>query len=160
MLLVLSDENHGLRVQEATFADHLASWVRPGRLDSELAAGESPESRSALATRATVLVRPHHRRLLAKSLTRVLSDAARPGRSIRGSRVSVARRNVLGAAGQLRELIERLLQPAPLPSRGLAALELLLTDGAGPIYNPNSNEDLRAAVGAVLDALEPLNDYS
>jgi hypothetical protein len=32
----------------------------------------------------------------------------------------------------------------------------LLTDGAGPLYNPGSTTDLRSALGDVLRQLDPL----
>ena len=42
----------------------------------------------------------------------------------------------------------------PVYARGVARLQLLLTDGSGPLYAPQRTGELRAEVEAILDALE------
>jgi hypothetical protein len=60
---------------------------------------------------------------------------------------------VIAAEGDIRQLIAALRAAQPVSARGVAIAELLLTDGAGPLYL-RSNE-VGLAVG-VRDALRYL----
>ena len=55
--------------------------LRASALDQELAAGTSPEATVALAVHAGRLCRPAQRRLLARSLTRIVAASELPARA-------------------------------------------------------------------------------
>jgi hypothetical protein len=66
---------------------------------------------------------------------------------------------VAAAESSLRLLVDCLRAPLPVPARGVALANLLLTDGTGPLYSPLSTVDLADAVaeaGALLDPASPL----
>jgi hypothetical protein len=110
--------------------------------------------------RAQLLVQPSMRRLLARRVRQVLADARGDGYPrFLDPRIPVQRNRVVAAADALQMLVERLLLPGPVPARGVAVARLLLTDGAGPLYNPSSPDDLRARVLAAVDQLEPLSNW-
>ena len=50
-------------------------------------------------------------------------------------------------------LAHRLSAPVPVPVRGVAKANLLLTDGTGPIYRPESPEHPLAALADVIHHL-------
>jgi hypothetical protein len=62
---------------------------------------------------------------------------------------------VLAAADELDELATRLRGPGLLASRGLARVNLLLSDGRSPLYVRGATGELRATVSLALEALDP-----
>lgn len=124
---------------------------RAGRLDRELAAGTSPEASAVLAARAARLTSTEFRRDLAGSLRRMLA-AGQPARAVAGQRpglagarpprVPVRTARISRTAPALAELASRLLEPGPVPVRGVAMVTLLLADGTGPLYREASRADL------------------
>ncbi len=66
---------------------------------------------------------------------------------------------VARARREMELLLERLLAPAPVPARGVALVNLLLSDGTGPLYRRGSQADLAAMVTQAVDALDPANDW-
>jgi hypothetical protein len=134
--------------------DRLLVHVRGFRLDQELAGGASPEASIELALRAQLLVRPRHRRELARSASQLLSTAQR---SPSGGRppVPVCRDRVRACADEFGELIARLQANGPIPARGVAKAGLLLADATGPLYRRATRDDLRARLRDVTDALIP-----
>jgi len=48
----------------------------------------------------------------------------------------------------------------PLPARGMAAVKLLLRDGAGPLYRYESRQNLARLVRDITDLLDPSLDWS
>lgn len=45
--------------------------------------------------------------------------------------------------------------PLPVAAAGVAAASVLLTDGAGPVYNPRSDITLRDALRLAIARLDP-----
>jgi hypothetical protein len=129
-------------------------WARlcAFRLDSDLAAGASPEASVALALRAQMLVRTRHRRDLAAAVNRVLALATLPSGPSR-PRVPVCRDRVRECSGEFDALIRRLRAPGPVPAQGMAMVRVLLTDAGGPLYHRPNAGDLRAQVRDAADAL-------
>jgi hypothetical protein len=125
-------------------------------LDRELARGVAPESCGALTLRARTLIGPSARTALARQLRRVVSDAR--GGHVWLSRVAVRRPAVLDAAEELDVLADRLAAPGPVDVRGVAQVQLLLTDGTGPLYFRGATEELRARVANALNRLEVLDE--
>jgi hypothetical protein len=64
---------------------------------------------------------------------------------------------IVAAEPQIRELTALLRAPQPVPARGVAAANLLLTDGTGPLYNPllTSKTVLSEAVTVAVSLLDP-----
>jgi hypothetical protein len=169
-MLVLLDEDDCPVARPARLWDRLMVRVRASRLDSELAAGASPDATVALALRAQMLVRTRTRRGMARGAQRVLERAMRvpaadrpPAPAGGGLRmpaagvmqVPVCRERVTDSAEELGDLIRRLLGGGPVAARGVALASVLLTDGSGPLYRRASADDLRARVREAVNALGP-----
>jgi hypothetical protein len=160
MLILIDDLDQCVTTKAATPWEWFVSRVRATRLDRDIAAGVSPDSSPVLALRAQALVQPSMRRLLAGRVRQVLTEATGDD-ALRflDPRIPVQRDRVVDATDALRSLIERLLLPGPVPARGVAVARLVLTDGAGPLYNPSCPDDLRARVQAAVEQLEPLSNW-
>jgi hypothetical protein len=179
-MLVLLEEADCPVATSASPWDRLTARVRASRLDSELAAGASPDATVALALRAQTLISPRTRREVAKGAQRLLATAPQApatGRSqqpaadrrrvpttarlrtpsVRPLRVPVCRDRVRESAEELGDLIRRLLVDAPVAARGVALATALLSDGSGPIYHRANADDVRARVREAVDALDPLD---
>jgi hypothetical protein len=151
--LLLDVEGSGLTVRRASGLERVLSRVRARSLDQRLVEGESPDRGALLALRARFLLRPATRRVLARSVARVLSDAVAPSQRATGYRAQVARHNILDAADGLAMLMELLNRPGPVSARGIAAVQLLMSDGAGPVYNPHSTQQLSSLVEEAIQAM-------
>jgi hypothetical protein len=137
---------------------------RSARLDRELAEGASPEASVSLATRAAQLTSTRFRHDLAVSLRRILVAAGRvetersssvtPAFAVsRSVRVPLGSTRVAQCAELLAELAGRLLEPGPVPVRGVAMVTELLADGTGPLYRVTARGDLTAAAARAVQAL-------
>ncbi len=159
MQLLLDDGDGCPIVRTVHPWDRFMARLRARRLDSDLAAGASPDSTVALALRARTLVRISARRDLARRAQRVLAVAAMqvPGSSLVPVRVCQDR--VRDCSAEFGELIRGLLAACPVPARGVAKASVLLADASGPLYHRASADDLRARVRAAADALRPLSNW-
>lgn len=160
MLILIDALDQCVTTKAATSWERIVSHVRAYKLDRDLAAGASPESSALLALRAQTLVRSSMRRSLARSIEQLFEEATRgctPG--FAGARIPIRRNRIMAAADALQMLIDRLVMPGPVPARGVAAVRVLLTDGAGPLYYPGSNDDLPAVVLNLVEQLELLNSW-
>ncbi len=151
MLLLLDEHTGALIPRPVRPSDQLRARFGARHLDADLARGAPPEASAPLALRAQQLTRPAFRRSLARSARRILADG-RPGARCRPA-VPVCRERVRAAAGELAEVIDRLLAPGPVPARGVAQVTVLLSDGGSPLYRRGSAEDLRARLAAAAGAL-------
>ncbi|MEN3283955.1 MAG: hypothetical protein V7607_5095 [Solirubrobacteraceae bacterium] len=152
LLLLASEE--AVVGRRAGLRDWLMARLRADSLDRELARGVAPETCGALTLRARRLIGPSARAALARQLRRVVSDAR--GGHVWMSRVPVRRPEVLDAADELDVLADRLAAPGPVDVRGVAQVQLLLTDGTGPLYFRGATEELRARVANALSRLDLL----
>jgi hypothetical protein len=152
-LLLLATEE-AVVGRRAGLHDWLTARLRADSLDRELARGVAPESCGALTLRARRLIGPSARAALARQLRRVVNDAR--GGHVWMSRVPVRRPEVLDAADELDVLADRLTAPGPVDVRGVAQVQLLLTDGTGPLYFRGATEELRARVANALKRLDML----
>lgn len=156
---LLLDEGDGCPIVRAVHPwDRFVARLRAHRLDSDLAAGASPDSTVALALRAQRLVRISARRDLARRTQRVLAVAMQAPRSGLMS-VPVCQDRVRDCSAEFSELIRCLLAACPVPARGVAKASVLLADASGPLYHRASANDLRARVRAAADALRPLSNW-
>jgi hypothetical protein len=149
LLLASGDSVVGRR---AGLRDRLMARLQAHALDRELARGVAPESCGALTLRARTLIGPSARATLACQLRRVVRDAR--GGHVWLTRIAVRRPAVLDAADELDVLADRLAAPGPVDVRGVAQVQLLLTDGTGPLYFRGATEELRARVASALSRLE------
>jgi hypothetical protein len=110
-------------------------------LDARLAAGENPDGSPELARRAHDLQSRRVRQRLSDGLENAVVEAVAPPYD-HGAAVPVQRDEVLAAERDLLRLARALRsEPAP-PVRGIAAVSLLLTDGAGPLFAPHAHGTL------------------
>jgi hypothetical protein len=165
MYVLLEDDLGRLTLRRLRLWDRIMARCLAARLDRELARGARPEANAGLAARAVRLTSMKCRRELAASLQRILA-AVLPAGS-RGGRVGadpsarVARPpyvpvrgdRVSRSASELAELAAHLMQPGPVPARGVAMVCQLLTDGGGPLYRTASRDDLTALVEQATQAL-------
>lgn len=152
MMVLVQDADTRLVARSATTRERITARVVAGRLDRALALGAAPESSPLLGVRAQTLAREGYRADLARSLQASV-DEAFGGYRPRICMAPVQRAAVRSTAPLLRELVDRLLAPGAIPVRGIALVQLLLTDGTGPLYNPSGAAELRAFACAALDAM-------
>ena len=124
------------------------------QLDRHLAAGRSPESARLLAARAQDLVSPVTRQELADSWEHLLDRARRAPAPTLG-RMALHRDRIVAAEPEVREIAACLRTPLPVAAAGVAAASVLLTDGAGPVYNRRARPGLRDALRLAIAQLDP-----
>jgi hypothetical protein len=151
-MIVVLQEGAGLGLRRVRWWDRLVARVRSSALDHELAAGASPESTVPLAVHAGRLCDPAQRRLLARSLTRIVAASAAPVRS--RLKAPVCCGAVHQARPELAALAGRLSASGPVDVHGVARVRTLLADGTGPLYRPAPAERLRRELAEVLAALD------
>lgn len=141
--------------------DGVLARVYGASLDAELAAGRPPESSRLLTARARDIVSLRRRRSITGSWEHVLRTARRAQRAARaGSHpparaVPVCADRVVTAEPAIRDLMNRLAAPLPVPARGVAMARVLLTDATSPVYNRHAVVDLADAVAAAAAQLDP-----
>lgn len=157
-VLCRSDDG-GLTTHQPRRVDRLAARLHSGSLDHQLAAGVSPDTSARLALRAGVLVTPAERRSLARHWVTLLERAEQVP-NLADPRAWLPRARILAARPEIAALVAALRGAGPVAARGVAQAGELLTDGGGPVYSRASRRDLRAAVRAATDALDPLAEFS
>jgi len=166
MLVLLDDDRGRMTLRRLRPWHRMLARSQATRLDRELAAGASPEASATLAAQAMRLTSMEFRRGLAASLRRVLVAAGGPGipgpqpltghaplTPARPPRVPLRLARIRQSAPGLAELAGQLVQPGPVPARGVAMLSQLLADGTGPLYREASRDDLGAIVEQAARAL-------
>ena len=143
-----------LRLQPDRLPHRLLARVLSPSLDDRLARGVAPESSGLLASRARQLVAPSFRSELARDLGRVHHPSRRRSATV-GRRLSPDRDAVAGAEAELRRTEAALSAPYPVGARGVAMVNLLLTDGTGPLYRRGAPVGLARALDHALDHLDP-----
>ena len=165
MLVLLDDDRDQLTLRRLWPWHQLLARIRSARLDRALAEGASPEASASLAARAAQLTSTGFRRDLAAGLRRILvaaepheppalPSAARALLSpARPSRLTLRTARISRSAPLLAEVASRLLEPGPVPVRGVALVAELLADGTGPLYYEAAREDLDALAERAANAL-------
>jgi hypothetical protein len=131
-------------------AVRLLARLRSRSLDGALIGGADPASSPQLAARAVMLGSRRHRRALGEGLARLVAIAQ--GAPRRWSPLE-SREAVLANSSELHALASMLHGDTPLYVRGLALLDQLLSDGAGPAYRGDVLA-LGSALSAVRSALQ------
>jgi hypothetical protein len=162
MHVLLDDDRGQLTVGRLRPWHRVLARSQAARLDRELAEGASPEANASLAARAARLTSTKFRRDLAASLRRILVAAGEPAwpaaagapfGPARSPRVPLRTTRISQSAPLLAELASRLLEPGPVPARGVAMVTELLADGTGPLYRAVAREDLGAMAEQAAAAL-------
>jgi hypothetical protein len=129
------------------------AWHRAS-LTGRLADGVDPAYHPELGLRATQLTSPRNRATLARTLRRIIAEAHRPAMS-RSNVILIRRGPVLKAEDELRAMVTRLLQPAPVSPQGMAQLERILTNADhSPLYNAREPQTLNRQLAAALRAMD------
>jgi len=144
-----------LRVRHNRWWIRVLSHLLAPSLDRQLSEGRPPESGLLLAARAQALVSPARRQTLAYSWTDLL-DRARTPPEPRDPRASINRASILAHEPELRALLDLLVAPGPGRARGVAVMSWLLSNGAGPLYNPRCSDALRASLLEATALLDPV----
>jgi len=153
LVMVQGRDGQGLRVRSATPLEQLMARLRGYGLDRALARGATPEASPGLAVRAQLLEDPQMRLNLASGLAHALNQVFGPGLPRRSAQVPVNRGAVRRAAPSLYILIDELTRPGPLGVQGLAMVEVLLTDGYGPLYRPSYFAELDDYLKQTIESL-------
>ncbi len=121
-------------------------------LDRALADGTPMNASPALELRAKRLARPSVAAQLADQLRVIVRRAQEPSRP--SIRIEACRESVLAVEYELRLLASRLQAVNPVAIGAVAKVRILLTDGTGPLYYPETRASLRAAVRDAAAALD------
>ena len=109
----------------------LVARRRHAALDRAIAAGADPAGSPVLAARSAQLAAMEMRQRVAADLERLARGAGQPGCRFR---TLPAREAVRQNRGELMDLARILRAGGAAYARGVALLELVVTDGAGPAY--------------------------
>jgi hypothetical protein len=162
MHVLLDDDGGRLTLKRLWPWHQILARSQAARLDRALAEGASPEAGASLAARAAQLTSTEFRHDLAAGLRRILVAAGEPAaapashlslRVSRTPRVPLGTRRISQSASLLAELANRLLEPGPVPVRGVAMVTQLLADGTGPLYRQAADGDLGGMVARASAAL-------
>jgi hypothetical protein len=93
------------------------------------------------------------RRRVARTLRSRVKDAERPAVPQLSAAVPMCSRTVIRWREGLLGLAERLERPDPVNPCGVARLLVLLTDGAGPLYEPRAADRMSDTVWWIADGL-------
>jgi len=133
--------------------------IRHSELDAALARGADPRGRAELALRAVQLERMRHRRVLARTLRRVVAEAHAAPSVGRPQPIALQRAAVRADAADLLALAERLAFPQPPASvAGVAIAQRLVTDGlTSPLYAACEPHTLRRLTRHALSEIGPID---
>jgi hypothetical protein len=152
VLLAQDREPDAPSVCRCRWHDRMRARLSSLRLDRELASGACPDVSILLSLRAEELIRVSNRHGLAKALRRVVRDAQCPPRAP-GPVLPLARRDIKRHRNLILELADVIDCATPVDLRGLAAVEVLLRDGGGPLYSGDRVDALGPRLEAVLRVL-------
>lgn len=149
VLLTRGSDPRTLRLRRVGLVTRLLSHVRALSLDRALARGDDPDSHVLLSVRAHRLLSRTHRVRLARELRQLACDARRPIHAFEPTlRLS---RQILLEQDLLVQIAGLLEGPEAVDARGVATLELLLRDGAGPLFEYGAGS-LHESLECVIDA--------
>lgn len=153
--VLLTAGREGLVVaRRPRLSDRLVAHLRARGLDRALAQGVPPEASAPLALRAQRLTEPEHRSSIARELRRIIRDVHQSHRP-ELARIVPRRGSVWAAREELRRLADTLEAPGPVAAAGVAQARILLTDGTGPLYNPESRTTLLSGAARAVRELRP-----
>jgi hypothetical protein len=131
----------------------LSVRLHRGRLDGQIARGVDPSGSPQLTLRAWQLVQLSSRRRVARTLRRTVFQAHEQRINGLSSIVPVSRRAVLECSQGLLGVADAIETFDRVNPCGVARALELITDGAGPLYNPAAERLLGTAVWSIADGL-------
>jgi hypothetical protein len=153
MFVLVEDDLGRLMLRRIRPWHRLLASCLASRLDCALASGASPETSVRLAWRAARLTSGRYRRDLATSLWRIAAtagEARTPGvyplASARPITALLVRSSAARFGEELGDLAESLVAPGPVAVRGVAMVNQLIADGAGPLYRHGGDDELHAVI--------------
>lgn len=140
----------------SSLSNRVRARLRRHKLDKALASGADPNTDLLRCERAQELVGEKTRHEIAVCLERLLAEADSAPRRLCTSRVPIARAAIRDSRWALETIVERLKAPAYISSQGVAMVSLLLSDGAGPLYDSSAarSQELRSALAITVDAID------
>jgi hypothetical protein len=151
VLLACDPQSYVVSVHRCRLRDRVGARLFALRLDCALAAGVSPDSSVVLSLRAHELLTAANRRSLARGLRRITKDAERPQHP--GPVVPLARREILRHRDLIHRVADVVERAGPIDLCGLAAIEVMVRDGAGPMYGSDRVGALGPRLEAALEIL-------
>jgi hypothetical protein len=152
--LLLSDNRNFVRCCRSSPRIRLVAWLRASELDAALARGVSPDSSAPLSVHAHGLISAKNRRKLSEEVREIVRKAEQP-RSVFDPTVPICRLKVLAVRELFEELADRLQDRDPVAPHGVANVRRLLREGAGPLYERPSADDLWGFLEEAIVALQP-----
>lgn len=157
MTVLIDDAVTGLTAHPVHWWESLAAHVFSASLDHALASGRRPESSPALAVRAQWLTGRPVRDDLAACLEDLVEESV--GERLHRDRIVPVQWGAISAHREaLGALVDELRAPGPVSARGMALAHLLLTDGAGPLYDRRSVRSLGSVIADARRYLPPVVD--
>ncbi len=152
----------GVDVRKAQESIHRLTplWVKFGArmigsdLDRRLAKGEAPESSRLMEERIQQIATPRARQVLARNWLDIFTESD-VSLKLFDLRVPVVYDRIIAAEAEIRAMIVALMAPLP-NAQGVAMSRWLLSDGAGPLYNPQCTLDLGSRLRQIVEHLDPL----
>jgi hypothetical protein len=123
--------------------------LRGAQLDRRLAEGIEPWRTPVYAARCRQLTTERSRRALARSLERLIEQSDEQPRLSRSTIVRPSRARVHEARPLLLTTASRMRSDVPVHPRAVAAIRILLSDGAGPVYTHGDPETLKLRLQAI-----------
>lgn len=130
---------HATRLLRPSAAVRVAARLGRGTLDRALTYGADPAASPLIAARTAQLGSRSSRARIADGLERLAQSADNPRGRVR---ILPSRDAVLGNRSELLELAAMLRRDRPLYARGVAMLNVILTDATGPAYTDRSGAAL------------------
>ena len=128
-----------------------------GKLDRQIVSGRPCESTAALALRARQLASPRTRSQIARELRDTVDYVDRSGPRPIVTAVVIEPAAVRAGRNAILGLAQRLEGSVPVQPRGVILARKFLTDGLGPMSDPNSERTVTEAIWEITEALEGHN---
>ena len=141
------------RVPSTPIGLRLRVRLHGAELDAQLARGASPHASPELALRAAQITRREERARIALTYERMIQAAQRPALPGNDIRAPLRRTELIERKAVILRVARDLRETEMPEARGVALARQLLSNGAGPLYNPRGG-DLGAELRRVLFMLE------
>ena len=152
--LLLSDDRNFVRCCQSSPRVRLVARLRASHLDAALVSGASLDSSAPLSLHAHGLISAKNRHKLSEEVREIVRKADQP-RSVFDPTVPICRRKVLAVRELFEELADRLQDRDPVAPHGVANVRRLVREGAGPLYERPSEDDLQDFLEEAIGALQP-----
>ena len=130
---------HATRLLAPSAVVRIAARLRQGMLDRTITDGADPSASPLIAARTMQLAGNSTRARIAGALERLAESANKPrGRA----RILPSRAAAIANEQELLGLAAMLRDDRPLNARGVAMLNMIVTDGAGPAYTDQRGDAL------------------